>query len=71
MALWEWLIWFRCHFLGNGELVVLAFLGKGNIIKEKRISGFPGGSVVENPPATAGDMGSSPGPGRSYMPRSS
>ena len=29
---------------------------------------FPGGSVVKNPPANAGDMGSSPGPGRSHMP---
>ena len=32
--------------------------------------GFPGGAVVENPPANAGDMGSSPGLGRSHMPRS-
>ena len=32
--------------------------------------GFPGGAVVENPPANAGDTGSSPGLGRSYMPRS-
>ena len=29
--------------------------------------GFPGGAVVKNPPATAGDTGSSPGPGRSHM----
>ena len=29
--------------------------------------GFPGGAVVKNPPANAGDMGSSPGPGRSHM----
>ena len=34
------------------------------------ISGFPGGAVVENLPANAGDMGSSPGLGRSHMPRS-
>ena len=27
--------------------------------------GFPGGSVVENPPASAGNMGSIPGSGRS------
>ena len=32
--------------------------------------GFSGGAVVENPPANAGDMGSSPGLGRSHMPRS-
>ena len=29
---------------------------------------FPGGAVVGNPPANAGDMGSSPGPGGSHMP---
>ena len=33
--------------------------------------GFPGGAVVENLPANAGDTGSSPGPGRSHMPQSS
>ena len=30
---------------------------------------FPGGAVVENLPANAEDMGSSPGLGRSHMPR--
>ena len=34
------------------------------------LMGFPGGAVVKNPPANAGDTGSSPGPGRSHMPRS-
>ena len=33
--------------------------------------GFPGGAVAENLPANAGDTGSSPGLGRSHMPRSS
>ena len=32
---------------------------------------FPGGTVVKNPPANAGDTGSSPGLGRSHMLRSS
>ena len=32
--------------------------------------GFPGGAVVENLPANAGDTGSSPGQGRSHVPRS-
>ena len=31
---------------------------------------FPGGSVVKNPPANAGVMGSIPDPGRSHVPRS-
>ena len=34
------------------------------------VPGFPGGAVVENLPANAGDMGSSPGLRRSHMPRS-
>ena len=33
----------------------------------KGIQGFPGGAVVENLPANAGDKGSSPGLGRSHM----
>ena len=32
--------------------------------------GFPGGTVVKNPPANARDTGSIPGPGRSHMLRS-
>ena len=35
-----------------------------------QIKGFPGGAVVENLPANAGDTGSSSGLGRSHMPRS-
>ena len=31
------------------------------------IEGFPGGSVVKNPLADAGDMGLIPDPGRSHM----
>ena len=34
------------------------------------VKGFPGGAVVENPPTSAGDMGSSPGLGGSHKPRS-
>ena len=30
--------------------------------------GFPGGAVVENPPANAGDPGLIPDPGGSHMP---
>ena len=37
---------------------------------KKHTEGFPGGAVVENLPANAGDTGSSPGLGRSHMPRS-
>ena len=34
---------------------------------KKKEQGFPGGAVVENLPANAGDMGLSPGLGRSHM----
>ena len=37
---------------------------------KKLMRGFPGGAVVENLPANAGDTGSGPGLGRSHMPRS-
>ena len=40
-----------------------------NFPKHKKwFRGFPVGTVVKNLPATAGDMGSSPGLGRSLMP---
>ena len=41
-----------------------------NLMHRNLWQGFPGGAVVENLPANAGDTGSSPGLGRSHMPRS-
>ena len=40
------------------------------LIVKTPVRGFPGGTVVENLPANAGDTGSSPRLGRSHMPRS-
>ena len=37
---------------------------------KRQVRDFPGGAVVRNPPASAGDTGSIPGPGRSHMPPS-
>ena len=45
---------------------VWQFLKKLNI--KLPCEGFPGGAMIKNPPASAGDTGSSPGPGRSHMP---
>ena len=45
-------------------------MGKHHYGKKDKLQDFPGGPVVKNPPANAGDMSSSPGPGRSHMPRS-
>ena len=47
----------------------LKYINKINILKNINMD-FPGGSVVKNLPANAGDTGSIPGPGRSHMPRS-
>ena len=40
------------------------------ITVKREALGFPGGALVKNPPANAGDTDSIPGPGRSHMPRS-
>ena len=45
-------------------------LNLGHMYKKYQLGGFPGGAVVESLPANAEDMGSSPGLGRSHMPRS-
>ena len=48
---------------------VVGHVVKFTLLKLKQILGdFPGGTVVKNPPANAGDTGSCPGPGRSHMP---
>ena len=43
---------------------------RGSFSFKKYYRGFPGGAVVENPPANAGDTGLSPGLGGSHMLRS-
>ena len=39
-------------------------------MRTRDMMGFPGGSVVKNPAASAGDTGSNPDPGSSHMPQS-
>jgi len=50
------------ELLGKPICIVIIKLG---CIKKKKNKGFPGGSVVKNSPANAGDMGSIPGLGTS------
>ena len=45
-------------------------LRTSNLNFEKNYRDFPGGTVVKNLTANAGDMGSNPGPGRRHMPQS-
>ena len=55
-----------------GSLIsLLATVSMTEHTVEKESRGFPGGTVVKNPPANAGDTGSGPGLGRSHMPQSS
>ena len=48
----------------------MAKLGRSSDIVKDETGDFPGGAVVENLPANAGDTGSSPGLAGSHMPRS-
>ena len=59
----RWVGWGSCYMESHWVLILVAE-------DQKRLGGFPGGAVVESPPADAGDTGSCPGPGRSHMPRS-
>ena len=54
------------QFLNNEHLY-----GSDGIANEnEEAQGFPGGAVVQSPPADAEDAGSCPSPGRSHIPRS-
>ena len=54
--------------IGRLTLLDLKTYYKAPIIKT--VWDFPGGTVVKNLPANAGDTGSIPGAGRSHMPGS-
>ena len=54
----------------HSDLVCRLLLEKKKKHKIVYEGDFPGGAVVKNPSANAGDTGSSPGPGRSHMLRS-
>ena len=55
--------------IGKGVIVAVFAnnLSHTSMVFKSVSGGFPGGTVVKNPPANAGDTGSSPGPGRSHM----
>ena len=49
---------------------IIGFLFYKLPFKKSHKRDFPGGAVVKNPSANAGDAGLSPGLGRSHMPQS-
>ena len=51
----------------NDSLLYIIFPDNWSDYKVPKVLDLPGGAVVKNPPANAGDTGSSPGPGRSHM----
>ena len=52
-------------------MMIFQVIGHGYIpCKNNDDRDFPGGAVVKNPPANAGDTGPSPGLGRSHMSQS-
>ena len=56
--------------VGGGDIIWLPTCAIYFVLVKNHLEGFPGGAVVENLAANAGDTGSSPGLGRSHMPRS-
>ena len=58
--------------MGKNEACAFVFPSKRLRDRNIRYSlwDFPGGAVVKNPPADAGDVGLIPGLGRSHMPQS-
>ena len=76
MTQWLRLCTFNARGMGSipGQGTRITFVSqhgqKVTIKKVIIIKGFPGGSLVKNPPANAEDTCSSPGPGRSHMPQS-
>ncbi|XP_067592559.1 small ribosomal subunit protein bS18m isoform X1 [Pseudorca crassidens] len=58
---------------GKKQKEITKAIKRAQIMDPSRFSrdGFPGGAVVESPPADAGDTASCPSPGGSHMPRSS
>ena len=68
--MWSWKGWFRP---GHRKPISFKFsnliLRAMGSLEKVSVRGFPGGSVVKNPPANARDMGAIPGLGRLHVPQ--
>ena len=56
-----------CKKNRDGSMVIMRYT---TAVSREMGWDLPGGTVVKNPPANAGDTDSSPCPGRSHLPRS-
>ena len=69
-TVWRFLKKLKIELPYDPAIPLLGIYPEKTIIQRDTCGGFPGGAVVENLPANTGDTGSSPGLGRSHMPRS-
>ena len=69
-TVWRFLKKLKIELPYDPAIPLLGIYPEKTIIQKDTCWGFPGGIVVENLPANAGDTGSSPVLGRSHVPRS-
>ena len=69
-TVWRFLKKLKIELPYDPAIPLLGIYPAKTVTQKDTCGGFPGGAVVENLPANAGDTGSSPGLGRSHMPRS-
>ena len=69
-TVWRFLKKLKIELPYDPATPLLGIYPEKTIIQKDTCRGFPGGAVVENLYANAGDTGSSPGLGGSHMPRS-
>ena len=62
--------WGECREIKEAKKCLQPYHPKCASSQKLSKGGLPGGAVVKNLPANAGDTGSIPGPGRSHTPRS-
>ena len=69
-TVWRFLKKLKIELPYDPAIPLLGTYPEKTIIQKESCRDFPGGTVVKNLPANAGDTGSSPGLGRSHMLRS-
>ena len=67
-TVWRFLKKLKIESPYNPAIALVGIDSEETIIQKEQDPGFHGSAMVENLPANAGDMGSSPGLGGSHMP---
>ena len=57
----------KCNLVSRSNKITSFKKMKRSLSQNAAVKGFPGGPVIENPPARAGHAASAPGPGGSCM----